>query len=274
MGGFGVLPKSGKKSGRRYAKLSVRFCDNPSMVRRTTADAIAKEHGSYRLEYPPPGLLPDAIDELWDSYEASLPDAIGALERNHYSSRDWAIVGLHMASQGVRHPDFLSQARIFLEAQGAPASDPDLPQLQRIKTLEDGFALLAQSKMAFLGRAPESRRFVINDKGYITLQDSETGQLGVFFPLSTTLIVLSVVGSGTSKGWDSARPKHYFNLTPAAVQLLNEASWRQPRIRCVIGHPDDASWIGQLDNTGPLVAPRLGPYRGVSGRFFSWASDC
>jgi hypothetical protein len=274
IGGFGVLPKPGKKSGRRYAKVSVRFRDNPDTVRPTTAEAVARENGGYRLTSPPPGLLPDAIDELWDSYEPCLPNAISAVERNRYSGRDWAVIGLHLAAQGVRHPDFLRQARVFLAAQGAPVSDSDLPQLQRIKTLEDGFALLSQSKLALLSRASESRRFVVNDKGYSTLQDPETRQIGVFFPLSSSLMILSVIGSGASDGWDSARPKHYFRLTPAAVQLLNEASWRQSGVKCVMGHPDDSSWIGQLDLARPLIAPRLGPYRGVSGGFFDWASDC
>ena len=172
IGGYGVL--NAKKSGNRYAKVSVRYRDKPEFTRLAAAESIAKEKGTYRLSSPPPGLLPDAIDEVWNSYESSLPDAISAVEGRSYSDHDWAIIGLHMAAQGVRHPDFLNQARSFLDAQGALDGNSDIPHLHRIKTLEEGFALLAQSKLAFIERSPESRRFAANDKGYITLEDSET----------------------------------------------------------------------------------------------------
>jgi hypothetical protein len=74
---------------------------------------------------------------------------------------------------------------MFFSGQGIDVSDdPDLPQLQRVKSLEETFAVLAHSQLAILRRSPGSRRFVVNDKGYMTLQDGISGEKGVFFPLS------------------------------------------------------------------------------------------
>jgi hypothetical protein len=43
-----------------------------------------------------------------------------------------------------RHPEFLQKAGLFFAGQGFDIiDDPDLPQLQRVKSLEDTFEVLA-----------------------------------------------------------------------------------------------------------------------------------
>jgi hypothetical protein len=182
------------------------------------------------------------------------------------------VICIHLAAQGVRHPEFLQKAGLFFAGQGFDIiDDPDLPQLQRVKSLEDTFEVLAHSQLAVLRRAPESRRFVVNDKGYMTLQDSINGMKGVFFPLSCDLMILAVPGSKPDGGWADMKPQRDLVLTPGGTEVLNRACWQQDGIKCLIGHPDDSSRIGKLSRSDPLVVPGFGPYRGAGGYgFFDW----
>jgi hypothetical protein len=270
LGGFGEASGSGRG---RNAKIAVRFRSSPDVVKIMKPDDLAKQPGIYRLASPPKGMSPDAIDRLWRSYEPKLPAAIKAAERSDYTERDWAVIGLHLAAQGVRHPDFIQLAREYLADQGAPESDIDLPQLHRIKTMEDGFEQLAQtSELAFVVSGPSGSKFVINDKGYMKLEDSHTRQRGIFFPLSSTLALLAVMDCKTSGNWNDARPDRRLALTPQGIRMLNEIAWRQGGVEFVAGHPDEASPIARLDDSRQLIEPSLGPYRGTAGGFFDWVS--
>jgi hypothetical protein len=273
LGGFGADTKSTK--GRRRARVAVRFRDSPDEVEVATADEIAKAVGIYKLQSPPMGLSPDAVDRAWRSYEPALPGSIRAVERNCYELHDIRTIALHMAAQGVRHPDFFQEAQKYLATQGAPVSDVDLPQLQRIRTMSDSLKMLwSQAKMAFLFPAAGAHKFVVNDKGFIKLWEIESCRNGIFFPLSSSLTALIVFDSiKPNENNNNGKPTPRLVVTPRAVDMLNEISWRQQGNRFVVGHPDDKPWIARLDDSRDLRPPLLGPYRGARGGFFDWAES-
>jgi hypothetical protein len=60
---------------------------------------------------------------------------------------------------------------------------------------------------------------------------------------------------------------------PKAMTIINEATWDTVGIRCVIGNPDDVTWINDLQS-GPKAVqmPKYGPYRGTrEAGLFDWA---
>ncbi|HLG66361.1 MAG TPA: DUF4238 domain-containing protein [Acidimicrobiales bacterium] len=274
IGGFGEAPRRGRHArSLRNAKVAVRYTSQPDAVHaRVRADSIAREKGIYRLKNPPAGVDRDEIDRLWSSYEPRLPAAVRALEagRKHVRDSDWSTIRAHLYGLAVRHPDFDKRARTFLLEQGVPDPHPDLVQHERVRTLRETPKLLAACRFALL-RSGDASRFIVNDKGYTTVKD-ESDHRGILFPLSGSVAILAAVDVGMISG----RPEAWLSgeglLTPGATELLNEAAWRQPGIRCVIGHPRDAMRLRNLGVQRDLVMPILGPYgsRGTDG-LFDWA---
>jgi hypothetical protein len=263
IGGFGI-----RRPRLRESLVLVRFLDKPDKTERRRAESIAKEAGVYELQNPPPNVDPNIIDKIWDFYEPKLPVAVSAFESGTWTASDWGVVAFHVAAQGVRNPDFLTQVAKHLTSLGQ-SSKPDDLQRARISTLSELPRLLAGWRFLRVTRPTESWRFVVNDKGYAPVID-QNGQEGVFFPLSADVGVIGAVGAGSPTSQFVVAPTASRELVPGAVERLNQASWITRAIRCLIGHPDDAERLMRLDTSQRLM-PSLGAFRnrGQEG-LFDW----
>ena len=269
IGGFG-LP-SERSSRSRDAMVAVRYRDQTEAVLQT-AKTVATQLGVYQLTAPPPGLSSDAIDDLWQEYEPKLHYAIDHFGHASWDDEDWAVVLAHITALAVRHPDFAHTATRFRADRGDPIGHPDEIQAERVRTLRNTPALLATSRCALIRTGEASSRLVINDKGFTTVEDAQVAPRGIFFPLSPSMGILVVPGIGPHPEHERAWIACQGEWTAGAVDMMNHASWRQTRIRCVIGYPTQVELLASLNDETPLVAPELGPYRrrGIEG-MFDWA---
>ena len=127
---------------------------------------------------------------------------------------------------------------------------------------------------ALIRTSNEPNGLLINDKGFTTVEDTHNGRRGVFFPLSPNVGILVVPEIGPNPAHQLAWLATEAVWTPFAVEMMNLACWRQPRIHCVIGHPSQTGLIESLDDERPLIAPALGPYRRRgTGGMFDWAFE-
>ena len=259
IGGFGA-PDTGKHANElRYAWVCSRRRDMPQKVTpRIRADNLAVQNGLYDVDQPCSALPADFAEQLWRAYEGPLPQAISALEAGTYNQHDWLTVLLHIQAQSIRHPDFSRNI------------EPDRVQPLRQLVHRISRPGLARSRFALVRRGRGARRFLINDKGYVVL--GRPGFRGYLFPLSGSISVLMVDGAA-QPGDDYERgPFAERILNPAGMRIINAATWGHGGIRCVMGHPDDAGWIGALEAGGTYHLPRFGPYQGnrESG-MFNWS---
>jgi hypothetical protein len=130
---------------------------------------------------------------------------------------------------------------------------------------------LADARIAAAYRPDDGGRFIVNDKGFTSIE-APNGRKGVIFPLSGAVALVCVIGVGRYPGRESPWLWGEVTFTPSGVDLINEASWRQPGISCVIAHPSDKERLLRLDTERELTVPALGPYRqrGVED-LFDWA---
>jgi hypothetical protein len=266
IGGFGVPARGRRAVNRRYNAVAVRKADQPDKIFcPVAADNVSRAHDEYALEKPPAGVSRNVIDKLWKKYEPDLPDAILALEEHRHSMRDWEMILSHVHGQGVRSRDFLVRAAEYLRAEhGITNPTRDQLQVERIQTLLNTPEFMKTCRFAVVRRPSDGPRFVANIKGYAApLEDTEFGFACVIFPLSPEVAVLMVVGAAKADDNVNAGPMRDLTMTPAAVDLVNEASWRLRGIDCVFGHPDDQDYILRLDASRLLVPPAMGPYRGT-----------
>jgi hypothetical protein len=257
------------RTDKRETPVRVRFKHKPDETFRTKAEGIAGEKDVYRLLHPPSGMLSNAIDTIWVAYEPLLPRAVKAFEDRTWGGDEWATILFHIYAQGVRHPEFATYAAAHLASQGEP-SGPDDAQIARITTLAALPQVMARWKFAVLYRSPESNRFVVNDKGYAAVEESETRK-AVAFPLSSDVAILGAVDAGDETLSEAEPPDVERTLVRGAVENLNDASWQVPAIRCAIGHPQDERILLRLSEEIPLVQPCLGPYVGKSEYLLDWA---
>jgi hypothetical protein len=131
---------------------------------------------------------------------------------------------------------------------------------------------MAEARFAVVHRAAGAERLIVNDKGYVNLEESQRpGLRGVFVPLSSDVGVLAVSGAARANEDYQLGPFAQRTLNRRGVQVVNEALPRQFEVRCVIGHPEDADWIDALGErrTKP---PALGPFCSTRERsLFGWA---
>ena len=132
--------------------------------------------------------------------------------------------------------------------------------------------LLRGWRFALARRPTDSHRFVVNDKGYVSLMDPE-GQRAIVFPLSGEVALLCSVDSPPGEGQSPWVLDDELTFTPGTVDSINRASWRLPGVTCVVGHPDEAEYLQALDLDGPLTLPALGPLRGRRAEgLLDWAN--
>lgn len=273
IGGFGIPSTRRKKTGLRYAKVALREHDDPGEVKERRAEKVAKTLGEYWIQHPSPGVSHEALDDLWKKYEPYLADSIKRFENGTWTIKDWKIVRHHLVAQSCRNPDYERQARQYRAAMGHPITHRDEVQNEKFNTLANTPPLLARGRFALFRVPEDDQRFVINDKGFATVEDEVVGRKGVLFPLSGTLAVVIVNEVGPSANHSKAFLSREFVLTSATVELWNQASWQQTEARCVIGHPDHEKRILSLDHQA-LRMPELGPFR-RHGRIgmFDWGFE-
>ncbi len=201
----------------------------------------------------------------------SLPGAVRRFESRAWTTSDWITVRKHLIAESVRHPDFERAAIGYRAARGNPITNRDEVQDERLVTLANTPSLLARARFAILRTPEDGNRFVINDKGYATVEDVELSQKGVLFPLSGVAAILGVFEAGVVTGRVDAWLCADLTLTPGAVETWNLASWQHKETLCIIGHPSDKERMARLDARS-LMRPWLGPYRrrGKEGPF-EWA---
>jgi hypothetical protein len=248
--------------------IRVRFKQRPFETILTKSQNIAGEKDVYRLLAPASGLASNIIDRIWDAYEPDLPAAITAFENGTWGDDQWATILFHIYAQGVRHPEFASYAAKHLAAQGDP-SDHDAAQQARVTTLAALPHALARWKFAVIHRSDEGPRFLVNDKGYASVQEDEARK-ATLFPLSGNVAILGAVDASDSRS-ETHPPELERTLTPGSVESFNDASWQVPEIRCVIGHPDQEDELLRISDDIPLRQNRLGPFRRNREGLLDWA---
>jgi hypothetical protein len=273
IGGFGAREPRQQKCGLRYFNVAVRTREKPDEIKVRSAEKVAKGIGVYRVESPPEGLSENYIDDLWQTYESELPAAVERFGGGAWTDRDWEMVLFHMVAAAVRHPDFERVATEYRAARGIATSHRDEVQHERLVTLQNTPALLAEGRCAVVRVPEDGRPLVINDKGFATVRDPYNGYRGVLFPLSGQVAILSVPFVGKVEGRAEAWLSADLTMTAAAVEMWNHLSWQQVESGLVIGHPDDKCQLARLNDSEPIM-PRLGPYRGrgVEGGF-EWAYE-
>ena len=162
--------------------MAVRFTSTPDQVRPIAAREVAKQRASTGFKNHPSGVGANVIDDLWDEYEPHLPAAIREVEAGRATDPVWDVIKLHIIAQAVRHPDFDEAARTYLKDEGIEEPSRDQIQRERVRTLDRTPELLAECRIAFVKRPPDGPRFVVNDKGYATLEDPDNRK-GVFLSL-------------------------------------------------------------------------------------------
>jgi hypothetical protein len=274
IGGFGARDPRQPKSGRRYFNVAIRNAGSPpDEIKIRSAHKVASVVGLYRMKNPPEGLSENFIDDFWDTYESELPWAVERFERDEWTSRDWETVYFHMVAAAVRHPDFERVASQYRTERGEVVAHPDDVQRERLLTLQNTTALLAEGRCAVLRTPEDAQRLVLNDKGFATIGDPYNGYRGVLFPLNGHVAVLHVPFVGQVEGRSTPWLCADLVMTPSTVEMWNLASWQHVESGFIIGHPDDIGQLGRLDES-PLSLPRLGPYRGrgVEGAY-EWAYE-
>ncbi|MGI5461248.1 hypothetical protein ACQEWB_50510 [Streptomyces sp. CA-249302] len=275
IGGFG-MPEAGRAAGLRHAKVRVRRRQAPDKVfGPVKAENIAYQYGIYDVDAPSSDLPADFAETMWQEYEGTLPAAIRALEHGTFTRDDWKTILLHVQAQSIRHPDYERVAITYIQEDGVPAPERDHVQRQRQTTFRETRQWMANARFALIRRGTAAPRFVLNDKGYIPMHDTQLDLKGVLFPLSGETAVLMVVGLALPTDDYEAGPLAERTLNAKGMEIVNQIAWTVPEITCVMGHPGDADYLLQLSETGPTVRlPRLGPYRGNRDPgFYHWALD-
>ena len=265
IGGFG-LPSRGRPQRLRCNYLAVRRVDKPNIIiSPVSAENISTVPDEYAFDTPPQGMHRNMIDSIWDTYESGLPAAIGRLERGNPAPTDWRTVLRHVHAQGVRSRDYRNRAGAYLLAEhGVANPTKDQLQAERLVTYLNTPDVIARCRFAIVRRPIDGPKLIANDKGYaMPIQDREFGVKCLVFPLSPYMAVLAVVDAAKAGDDYTAGPMEDLTLTPAAVDVINEASWRLGGIDCIFGHPDEGAYLRQLDRERVLMFPTLGPYRGT-----------
>ncbi|WP_152626645.1 hypothetical protein [Streptacidiphilus carbonis] len=272
IGGFGI--PNPRRKGARYASVCMRRRATPDVVvGPLPAERIGAEYGVYDVDRPDQDLPGDFAEILWQAYESDLPSAAAALESGLCQRDDWLTILLHIQAQSIRHPDFARVATEHLTGAGRDAPDRDEVQRQRQRTHLESRALLSQARFAVIRRSKNARRFLLNDKGYVSVGDVALGTRGVLFPLTGNVAVLMAVSEAVPGDDFEAGPLAERALNVRGMDIINGSTWELNGITCVIGHPDDAPWIGELEDGDRTVKmPPLGPYAGSrEGGMLDWA---
>jgi hypothetical protein len=262
IGGFGI--RDPREPGSRYSMVCVRRRNAPGkLLGPLRADQVAVQNGLYDVDEPDEELPADFAEALWQSYEDALPPAVQALEADNFNEAEWQTILLHIQAQSIRSPDFDRVATTYLVRTrgGIPARDHI--QRERQRTYRESRQFLARARYAVIRRGKTARRFVLNDKGYISFRDPIREMRGLLFPLTSNVAVLMALDTALPDSNYEAGPVAQRTLNPAGMRITNACAWGHPEIRCVIGHPHDAEMIAALPETGTaLRLPQLGPFHG------------
>lgn len=122
---------------------------------------------------------------------------------------------------------------------------------------------MSQARFAVIRRGKNARRFLLNDKGYVSLGDVALGIRSALFPLTGNVAVLMAVSEAVPGDDFEAGPVAERALNVRGMTIVNNATWELIGTTCVFGHPDDAPWIEALEGSEHTVRlPLLGPYEG------------
>jgi len=273
IGGFGIPDPSSDR--RRRAKVCTRSRPPENLlIPEIRAERVAWGRNVYDVDEPTDELPAEYAEEIWGLYERDLPDAAKALMEPGFTADDWQAVLRHIQASWIRNPGFEQDAVEALIADGIAVPTNDQIQGLRKATHEAmPEQVLSRARFAVIRRGQWTRRFIIDNRGYVPLLDTVTGQSGVLFPLTGDVAVMMV--------WDAAGPGEDYwagpfaqlTLTDTGAQALHTATWSHKGIEVVIGHPEDAGWIAELadppDHGAPL--PWYGPYQGTAWPVFGWA---
>jgi hypothetical protein len=272
IGGFGQ-PDTRDPLDLRIARVCVRRKDPDKLLPNMKAEDICFEYGIYDVEAPDADLPADYAEREWKKYESKLPRAIRALGSGAADPGDWQAVLAHLRATWARHPDFARDVADQKAAQGVTGLTSDDVQRLRKQALAGIPAMMSGCRFALLRRGPGAPRFLTDDKGFTPV--GEPGRPpGVLFPLSGAVAVLMALGAAQPGDDYEQGPYAERTVNAKGIEILNAATWDHVGIRCVIGHPGDAAYIGSLQDHGRelRVKIRYGPYRGNrEPGFFDWS---
>lgn len=270
IGGFGC--PNPVHPGRRYAKVTQRRkTPEDKLLREISAENIAFEYGIYDVHQPTADLPANYAEELWEQYEGQLPGAAKALETKAHTHNDWLTVLKHIQSVWPRQPGFKTFAAEALTTDGLAPTNDNIQSARKATIDEMPEQVLAQARFAIIRRGDFARRFIISNRGYVPVNADDTGTSGVLFPLTGNVAVLMARETAQPEDDHQAGPVAVRQLTARGADMFHIATWNHPGIESVVGHPDDADWIGSIAYDSSADLPTHGPYVGNNESLFEWA---
>jgi hypothetical protein len=270
IGGFGRPNPA--HPGRRHARVvQRRRTPEDKLLREISAENIAFEYGIYDVHMPTADLPTNYAEELWGQYEGQLPDAAKALETQAYTHDDWLTVLKHIQSVWPRQPGFKMFAAEALTTDGLALTNDNIQSVRKAIINEIPGQVLARARFAIIRRGDFARRFIISNRGYVPVNADDTGTSGILFPLTGNVAVLMARETAQSEEDHQAGPVAVRQLTARGADMFHIATWNYQGVESVVGHPDDADWIGSIAYDSSADLPIRGPYVGNNERLFEWA---
>lgn len=217
----------------------------------------------YRLENPPPDIDPESVDSLWTDLERVVMPAIRQAEHQTETSNDQGLLLNHVATAGVRHPDFAEALNRWRAARDEPPVTGDDIQADRVRYLCATLSFVRDLRWRFLHSPQRAHPFILSDRGWTYVGQTGRRGRGLFVPLNRRVALLGWRDPTGAKGFD------HRTLRPSWVRWLNAATWSDAP-QFVVGHPDDAPLLKRL-STPDRIAPSLngnGPYKGMTASLF------
>jgi hypothetical protein len=217
----------------------------------------------YRFQNPPYGVNRDRVDQVWDGFETTVPQAIVRATKCRETDGDRIALVNYVAAAGVRHPHFEEAVNRWRRGSGMPQVADDGVQVERLAVLARSLLLVRGFRWRLVHSPKNAHRFILNDRGWTYVGEQGRPGRGLFVPLNGRLAMLGWLAPSVLGAFD------HLTLRPTWVKWLNAATWTEAP-EYVVAHPQDAQMLRGL-RTADEVAPELtmeGAYRRRRGLLF------
>jgi hypothetical protein len=258
IGGFG-LGRTNKSL--RDAAIVVKDLRTGS-IRHSTAQNEAHRRALYRLEDPPPGVNPDAIDDLWKAVEQNLPNLVARLADKALAPGDEPLLILYASMAGVRHPTFQNVAEHHQTQRRQPRPIGDQLQWMRYEALLNQLKEMPNWRWRVLHSQVDAPRFMLSDRGWIYVQEPGQQTRAIFLPMGSRVGILGYLDAADLP---PRRPpfEEHRNLVPSWITWLNAAAGSDAQFtNALFAHPDDELALRALPLAHYLHVNDYGPFRG------------
>jgi len=262
VGGFGER-REGKEL--RSAKIVARRFALEGVL-HGTAEHFAFQNGTYRFDNAPPGVDPDAVDNLWGNIEGELPGLVYRLSSRALAPDDDEKLPYYAATALIRHPDlFRRVATEYQRKNGHPTPSKD-DALMQVRKLVDSFycEMLSQWIFRTFHSPLGAPRFVISDRGWSKVYEPRDATYCYWFPMGPRVGVLAYRPTrSTSSGAPASRPPfgEHRTLEVSWVEFFNATAWSDRTITdAVFAHPCQEQLLAELP---PIRGVDFQPFRGM-----------